>query len=257
MNESNANPIDILAQDLAPVELQTDEDKSYAIDVTRKILGLLDEKDHKRVLKLAEKPKREENPEYQALLAKMRLTAPYQDLRFLSICDRLYTIRSLMRIVEALPNPNLSIHIDAYGIDRNEPVDRDILRALVQEYIGRDNLSEDAAEIIAELSRIMNVSRSYINKSKVVPKEIEAEMNEYQKMKIEDLDLSVRAYNALRRAGIDTLADIVQAHVEGRLDKIRNAGIKSGSYREIIEMMGKICGEEFLEKAKDCWWISK
>ena len=257
MKESNANPIDILAQDLAPVELQTDEDKSYAIDVTRKIFGLLDEKDQKRIFKLAEKPKREENPEYQTLLAKMRLTAPYQDLRFLSICDRLYTIRSLMRIVEALPNPNLSIHINANGIDRNEPIDRDVLRALVQEYIGRDNLSEDAVGIIAELSKIMNVSRSCIDKSKVIPKEIEAEMVEYQKMKIEDLDLSVRAFNALKRAGINTLADIIQAYIENRLDKIRNAGITSKSYREIYERMGKICGEEFLEKAKDCWWISK
>jgi signal transduction histidine kinase len=126
-----------------------------------------------------------------------------------------------------------------------------------KEHISKDNLSEDAVGIIAELSKIMNVSRSCIDKSKVIPKEIEAEMAEYQKMKIEDLDLSVRAFNALKRAGINTLADIIQAFIENRLDKIRNAGITSKSYREIYERMGKICGEEFLEKAKDCWWISK
>jgi hypothetical protein len=257
MNESNANPIDILAQDLAPIELQTDEDRSYARKITEKILELLEEKDYKRVMKLIDKPKRTDNPEYQALLVKMRLTDPYQDLRFLAVTDRLFVIKNLMHIIEALPNPNLSVHTEVQGIDRNEPISRDSIRELMQEYIGKNSLSEDAVNILAKLSEIMAVSLACINKSRVVPKEIEAEMNEYQKMKIEDLDLSVRAYNALRRAGINTLADIVQAHAEGRLDKIRNAGITSKSYREIYERMGKICGEEFLEKAKDCWWISK
>ena len=257
MNEYHVNPIDIIAQDLAPVELWTEEDENYARKITEKILELLEEKDYKRVMKLADKPKRADNPEYQALLVKMRLTEPYQNLRFLAVTDRLFVIENLMHIIEALPNPNLSIHTEVQGIDRNGPISRDSIRELMQEYIGKDNLSEDAVGILAKLSEIMAVSLACINKSRVVPKEIEAEMNEYQKMKIEDLDLSVRAYNALRRAGIDTLADIIQAHIEGRLDKIRNAGIKSGSYREIYEKMGKICGEEFLEKAKDCWWISK
>ena len=137
MNESNANPIDILAQDLAPVELQTDEDKSYARKITEKILELLEEKDYKRVMKLVDKPKRADNPEYQALLVKMRLTDPYQDLRFLAVTDRLSVIKNLMHIIEALPNPNLSVHTEVQGIDRNGPISRDSIRELMQEYIGK------------------------------------------------------------------------------------------------------------------------
>ena len=45
-------------------------------------------------------------------------------------------------------------------------------------------------------------------------------------MNLEDLDLSVRSYNCLKRAGIDTLEDIVQKTKEDMI-KIRNLGRKN------------------------------
>ena len=57
------------------------------------------------------------------------------------------------------------------------------------------------------------------------------------KLYIDELDLSVRSYNCLRRANIKTLEDIMQlvleGHFEKRISKIRNMGRKS--VREIIE----------------------
>ncbi len=45
-------------------------------------------------------------------------------------------------------------------------------------------------------------------------------------MTIEELDLSVRAYNCLKRAGIDTVAELVQRNQEDMM-KVRNLGKKS------------------------------
>ena len=45
-------------------------------------------------------------------------------------------------------------------------------------------------------------------------------------MTIEELDLSVRAYNCLKRAGINTISELVQRNQEDRM-KVRNLGRKS------------------------------
>ena len=45
-------------------------------------------------------------------------------------------------------------------------------------------------------------------------------------MTIEELDLSVRAYNCLKRAGINTISELVQRNQEDMM-KVRNLGRKS------------------------------
>ena len=45
-------------------------------------------------------------------------------------------------------------------------------------------------------------------------------------MTIEELDLSVRAYNCLKRAGINSVAELVQKN-EDDMMKVRNLGRKS------------------------------
>ena len=46
---------------------------------------------------------------------------------------------------------------------------------------------------------------------------------------IEELVLSVRSYNALRRANITTVGDLIEQINEGGLKNIRNLGVKSFS----------------------------
>ncbi len=53
---------------------------------------------------------------------------------------------------------------------------------------------------------------------------------------IETLDLGVRAYNSLKRAGFSTIGDLAKAIAKGtEISKIRNCGSKS--CREIMEKM--------------------
>lgn len=54
---------------------------------------------------------------------------------------------------------------------------------------------------------------------------------------IEDLDLSVRSYNCLRRAGINTVADLI-AKSEEDMMKVRNLGRKS--LKEIKEKLEQL-----------------
>jgi DNA-directed RNA polymerase, alpha subunit, bacterial and chloroplast-type len=50
--------------------------------------------------------------------------------------------------------------------------------------------------------------------------------NQYEQMTIEDLDLSVRSYNCLKRANINTVAELM-AKSEDEMMKVRNLGRKS------------------------------
>ncbi len=55
-------------------------------------------------------------------------------------------------------------------------------------------------------------------------------------MSIEDMDLSVRSYNSLKRAGYHTVGDLLNGIEKGQeLSKIRNCGAKS--IREIKEKL--------------------
>lgn len=65
---------------------------------------------------------------------------------------------------------------------------------------------------------------------------------------IEELVLSVRSYNALRRANVSTLGDLIERLNEGGLKSIRNLGAKS--YSEIQTKMLVYAFERLSEKEK-------
>ena len=56
--------------------------------------------------------------------------------------------------------------------------------------------------------------------------QVEAEVNRYEKMQIEELDLSVRSNNCLKRAGISTVQELILKS-EDEMMKVRNLGKKS------------------------------
>jgi len=61
---------------------------------------------------------------------------------------------------------------------------------------------------------------------KLVKEETRVEDNKYQNMLIEELDLSVRSNNCLKRAGITTVMELTQRS-EDEMMKVRNLGKKS------------------------------
>ena len=60
----------------------------------------------------------------------------------------------------------------------------------------------------------------------IVAEPVEQTSNKYEDMTIEELDLSVRSYNCLKRAGIATVLELTQKTEEDMM-KVRNLGKKS------------------------------
>ncbi len=83
-----------------------------------------------------------------------------------------------------------------------------------------------AAKIMSEhLSLFIDLSDSAKNVEVMVEKE-ESKKEKVLEMTIEDLDLSVRSYNCLKRAGINTVEDLANKTEEDMM-KVRNLGRKS------------------------------
>ena len=89
----------------------------------------------------------------------------------------------------------------------------------------RDAVSLSAKILTDHLSLFVELSDEIGAKSTVVEKS-ESTQDKVLEMTIEELDLSVRSFNCLKRAGINTVADLVNTTEEDMM-KVRNLGRKS------------------------------
>jgi DNA-directed RNA polymerase subunit alpha len=91
-----------------------------------------------------------------------------------------------------------------------------------------------AAKIMTEhLMLFVNLTEEASDVEIMVEKE-EEEKDRVMEMTIEELDLSVRSYNCLKRAGIDTVEELIRKTEEDMM-KVRNLGKKS-----LAEVKGKL-----------------
>ena len=83
-----------------------------------------------------------------------------------------------------------------------------------------------AAKIMKEhLDLFIDLSEEAKNTEIMVEKE-ENKKEKVLEMTIEELDLSVRSYNCLKRAGVNTVADLINKSPDEMM-KVRNLGKKS------------------------------
>lgn len=88
------------------------------------------------------------------------------------------------------------------------------------------------------INQLANFSLIESNKEyKMVKEAPKAEENKFQNMLIEELDLSVRSNNCLKRAGITTVMELTQRS-EDEMMKVRNLGKKS--LKEVKEKLAEI-----------------
>ena len=97
----------------------------------------------------------------------------------------------------------------------------------------RDAISLSAKILTDHLSLFVDLSDEIGTKTTVVEKS-ETPQDKVLEMTIEELDLSVRSFNCLKRAGINTVADLVNTTEEDMM-KVRNLGGKS--YEEVVKKM--------------------
>lgn len=85
-------------------------------------------------------------------------------------------------------------------------------------------------EVVSQLNEMINEQDyMYEREEKVTNKKLEK--------KIEELDLSVRSYNSLKRAGIHTIGELTQK-TEEEMMRIRNMGRKS--LKEVIQKLHEL-----------------
>lgn len=87
-------------------------------------------------------------------------------------------------------------------------------------------LSLAAKILIDHLDIVANINDEVVNMDSVIKEGIAETPNKGQQMMIEDLDLSVRSYNCLKRAGIATVDELTQK-TEEEMMRVRNLGKKS------------------------------
>lgn len=110
--------------------------------------------------------------------------------------------------------------------------------------------SIDPEEAISDASKILiDHFNLFVNLTALEESEAEAEEEEEEKdkileMPVEELDLSVRSYNCLKRAGINTVEELIKK-TEADMMKVRNLGKKSlEEVNQKLESLGLAFREE-------------
>ena len=98
----------------------------------------------------------------------------------------------------------------------------------------KEAISESAKILIDQFSLFVNLDEEKEIKHVVVEKDISGKTEKILEMNIEDLDLSVRSYNCLKRASVNTVGDLSDK-TEEEMMKVRNHGRKS--LEEVIQKL--------------------
>ena len=94
------------------------------------------------------------------------------------------------------------------------------------ESIKPDEAASLAAKILTEHLMLFINLTDHVQGVEILVEKEESKKEKILEMNIEDLDLSVRSYNCLKRVGINTVEELVQRD-EDEMMKVRNLGRKS------------------------------
>ena len=100
--------------------------------------------------------------------------------------------------------------------------------------IGPDEAISTSAKLLIEYLNFFVELSDNAKTTEIVIEKDNDKKEKVLEMTIEELDLSVRAYNCLKRAGINTVEDLI-SRTEGDMIKVRNLGRKS-----LDEVIGKL-----------------
>jgi len=124
------------------------------------------------------------------------------------------------------PIPKVNYHIENTRVGDTTDFDKLTIEVWTNKTITAGDALSYAAKILADhLSLFIDLSEDIGNTSIVIEKH-ESQSDAVLDMTIEELDLSVRSFNCLKRAGINTVKDLI-AKTQDDMMKVRNLGHKS------------------------------
>lgn len=124
------------------------------------------------------------------------------------------------------PIPKVNYQVEHTRVGQMTDYDKLVLEVWSNGSIRPDEAISLAAKVLSEhLMLFIELTETAEDVEIMVEKE-EDEKDKVLEMAIEELDLSVRAYNCLKRAGINNVSELIQKTEEDML-KVRNLGKKS------------------------------
>lgn len=136
--------------------------------------------------------------------------------------------------IDALYSPieRISYEVDSARVGQDANYDKLIMNVYTKGSLRPEEAMALSAKILVEhLNILMNLSEIADMTGVMNAKQEDSKLKKLE-TPIDDLDFSVRAYNCLKRAGINTLGDLTEK-TEIEMMKIRNLGKKS--LKEVIE----------------------
>ncbi len=150
--------------------------------------------------------------------------------------------------IDSIYTPVLKVNytVENTRVGQQTDLDKLILDVETDGTIPADEAASLAAKILNEhLNLFVNLSEEMSNAEIMVEKDDDGK-EKVLEMTIEELDLSVRSFNCLKRAGINTVEDLIGKSEEDMM-KVRNLGRKS-----LDEVVGKLATLGFkLSKEED------
>lgn len=130
---------------------------------------------------------------------------------------------------------NFVVEKTRVGQDTN--FDKLVLEVWTDGSIRPDEALSLASRIMIEHLQLYVGLTESVNNVKIMVEKEEEKKNKLLEMPIEELDLSVRSYNCLKRAGINTVEELIQRNEEEMM-KVRNLGKKS--LEEVVRKLGEL-----------------
>ena len=124
------------------------------------------------------------------------------------------------------PIKRVNFNVEDTRVGQVTDYDKLTLEVWTDGSIKADEATSLAAKIMSEHLMLFIELTEHVNEVEIMVEKEEDEKEKVLEMTIEELDLSVRSYNCLKRAGINTVDELIQRTEEDMM-KVRNLGKKS------------------------------
>ena len=141
------------------------------------------------------------------------------------------------------PIERVSYEVEPARVGQNENFDKLIMNVYTNGSMTPDEAMALAAKILIEHFNIIADINNISNISGIIAEKKVDTITKTLETPIEEIEFSVRAYNCLKRAGVNTVEDLINKR-ESEVNKIRNLGKKS--LKEVLDKV-KEMGLSFKE----------
>ncbi len=135
------------------------------------------------------------------------------------------------------PIEKVSYHVENTRVGQKTDFDKLTLEVLTNGSINPQEGMSLAAKVLEEHLKLCIVLSEHIGNVEIMVEKEEDKKEKVLEMTIEELDLSVRSYNCLKRAGINTVEELSNKSEEDMM-KVRNLGKKS--LEEVIQKLNEL-----------------